>query len=113
MSTQAERRPKVLFAPLLPLALAVAAGVVADRFGVDWSTTDWAVLALFACAFAGIGVGRRRGAAKVTKALLLAFGALGGGWHHYRWSDLAPDDLARGVDGTPRPAWIRGVLREV
>ena len=46
-------------------------------------------------------------------ALLLAFGALGGGWHHYRWSDLAADDLSRGVNETPRPAWVRGVLDEV
>ena len=113
MSTEAERHPEVRVAPLVPLASAVAAGVVADRFGVAWSTTAWAWLALLACAVAAIGVARRRGEMAQAVALLVALGALGGGWHHLHWSDLAADDLARGVDETPRPAWVRGVLREV
>ncbi len=113
MSTGAERRPEVRVAPLVPTALAVAAGVVADRFGLAWSTTAWASLALFACAGAAIGLARRRGEVAQVVTLLVALGALGGGWHHFRWSDLAADDLARGVDESPQPAWVRGVLGEV
>ena len=79
MSTEAERRPEFRVAPLVPLALAVAAGVVADRFGVAWSTTAWGSLALLACAVAAIGLVRRRGEVAQVVALLVALGALGGG----------------------------------
>ncbi len=45
-------------------------------------------------------------------AIVAAFVALGGGWHHHRWSDLPPDHLAWSiVEGDrPRPSWVRGVL---
>ena len=31
--------------------------------------------------------------------MLVAFGMIGGGWHHYRWSDRSPDDLGPVHDG--------------
>ena len=45
---------------------------------------------------------------------MAAFVALGGGWHHYWWSDLAPDDLARAnwASAGRRPCWVRGVTVE-
>src|SRR5215213_5887073 len=46
MSHDRERRPRALVAPLVPLALAVIAGVVADRFGGTCETRAWAWLAL-------------------------------------------------------------------
>src|SRR5207253_2301428 len=45
-------------------------------------------------------------------ALLAAFWAIGGGWHHHRWVDRLRDDLAWSFTETPRPAWVRGVIRE-
>ena len=65
----------------------------------------------------GVGVRDDRGVdgsplLDLLPGVLAAFAAIGGGWHHYRWSDLAADDLARSVTETPQPAWVRGVVRE-
>jgi competence protein ComEC len=94
----------------MPLALAVAAGIAADRCAAPWGTPAWVGLAIgFAALSAVAAKGRWLGAI----ALLGTYAALAGGWHHYRWSDVAGDDLARKVDETPRPAWVKGILREV
>jgi competence protein ComEC len=112
MSTEAEDRPRrVTVAPLVPLALAVSAGIVIDRYAAPFGTPGWGAVALAAVAVV-VAWGHRRERVWAA-ALLLAFAALGGGWHHYRWSDLSADDLARGVSEEPRPAWVRGVLSDV
>jgi competence protein ComEC len=110
MATVAEPRRRLPCLPAVPVALAAAAGIAADRFGPQASTTTWAAVAGVA-AVLGLLTWRWPGAS--IPALLVAFAALGGGWHHRRWSDLEPDDLARGDWETPRPAWLRGVLDEV
>src|SRR5947209_7699391 len=58
--------------------------------------------------------GRRRSPGVGAWAIVAAFLALGGGWHHYRWSDLAPDDPASADWATlgRQPSWIRGVTVE-
>src|SRR4051812_25767351 len=43
-------RPPARVAPLMPLAIAVAGGVVADRYGAAWGTPMWLTVA------AGLGV---------------------------------------------------------
>jgi competence protein ComEC len=111
MGIAVERAPRILVAPLVPLAVAFAAGVVADRFGGPWGTVGWGSIALIASAGLGAGLWRRPYAP--IPVVLVVIMALGGGWHHARWSDLAPDDLARSVSEQPRPAWVRGVLRDV
>lgn len=110
MSTEAERRPKFV-APLVPLALAVAAGIAVDRSFEPCGTLTWAALALGSVA--AIVVGARKDRRAWDLALLAAFVAIGGGWHHHCWSDVAADDLARRVSERPRPAWVRGVVREI
>ncbi len=99
MSTEAERRPMVRVAPLIPLALAVAAGVVADRFDVAWSTTAWASLALLACAVAVIGVVRRRGeVAQVVRC----------SWPWGHWEEVGTISNGRIWRPTTwREAWMR------
>jgi competence protein ComEC len=106
---ESARTAPVPVAPLVPLALAVAAGIVADRYGGPWGTSGWlglaiglGVVGLVAAWWWWVGV----------LAVVGAWGALAGGWHHYRWSDLADDDLARGVTEAPRPVWVRGVIRD-
>ncbi|MEO6809773.1 MAG: ComEC/Rec2 family competence protein, partial [Isosphaeraceae bacterium] len=107
MTTKVHQCSSFASAPLVPSALAVMVGIVADRFADPWTTATWAAIAVVAAALAASGA-RWRGVA--VPALVVAFAALGGGWHHHQWSDLAADDLARGDWITPRPAWVRGVL---
>jgi competence protein ComEC len=102
-------RARPTIAPLVPLAVAVAAGVVADRFGPGLPTAAWGAIAATAAAVALL---ERRTTLGVV-ATLLALGAIGAGWHHRRWSDLPADDLARVIDEAPRPAWLKGVVAEV
>jgi competence protein ComEC len=96
--------------PLAPLFAAASLGIVVDRFAGSWATRDWAALAL-ACA--GLAVLTFRRAIVSSLALVGAFGALGGGWHHSWWSDRVRDDLARTVTEAPQPAWLRGMVRDV
>ena len=97
------------WAPLVPLVLASSLGIVVDRFAEPWGTTTWAALALGAGAVALVATSRD---VVGNLAVVAAFWALGGGWHHYRWSDRGPDDLGGSVTETPQPAWVRGVVRE-
>ncbi len=96
-------------APLVPLVLASSLGIVADRYAEPWGTTTWAALALGAGAVALVATSRD---VVGNLAVVTAFWALGGGWHHYRWSDRGPDDVSGSVTETPQPAWVRGVVRE-
>ena len=104
---------RVRVAPLVPVALALAAGVVIDRAADPCRTAIWAALA---GAGAGIALGCNRLRPRVAAwALVASLAAVGGGWHHRAWSDLAPDDLARDAElaaGVRRPCWIRGVVEE-
>ncbi|MDB5353490.1 MAG: internalization-related competence protein ComEC/Rec2 [Planctomycetota bacterium] len=98
------QRPRRLIAPLAPLAIAFAVGIVADRFGPGPSTWIWAGIAVIA----GLVAMARPGCVLV----IIGFLALGGARHHGSWSDLEPDHLAREDWSTPRPAWIRGAIIE-
>jgi len=93
----------------MPLALAVAAGIAADRFATPWGTAVWVTIA-FGLGTLALGTARRRVVGAV--AILGAWAAVAGAWHHANWNDLAGDDLARGVGEAPRPVWVRGIVRD-
>lgn len=97
-------------APLAPIALAAAAGIALDRTANFGTTAGWAWVA-FGCALA-CGLVGRRSTALASALIGASFVAIGAGWHHHRWSDLAPDDLARGLGTADRPAWVRGLIVE-
>ncbi len=97
-------------APLVPAALAVASGVMVDRLADPWGTLTWASLAAGLAAISAWAGGR---SAVGAWLLVMSLAALGGGWHHYRWSDLAPDDPARGDHHFGAPAWVRGEVEDV
>ncbi len=103
------RSRRFAIAPLAPLVAAGSAGIVIDRFMDPFNRSAWAIIAL---AFGVVSVVSVRRALISRLALTVAFLAVGGAWHHYRWSDLDPDDLAWGLSESPRPAWVRGVVRE-
>lgn len=98
------------WAPLAPVLLAAALGIAFDRFVSPWGTATWAALALGAGAAALLAPSRE---VTADLAVLVAFLGVGGGWHHAWWSDRTSDDLSLSTSDTPRPAWLRGVVREV
>ena len=120
VDTDRERRSKPWIAPLAPVALALAVGIVWDRYGASWSTRGWAGGVLAGVVVALWGRDRRISA---VVGVVVALIGLGGGRHHTSWSDRAPNDLAwsfgpgtepgRGHDEEPRPVWVRGVLTDV
>ncbi len=103
------RKGPVQVAPLVPVLLAVMAGIVVDRTAKPWETMVWVGIAL---ALGAVGLAMLRNRVVGAIAILGLWGAVAGAWHHHRWSDLAGDDLARSLGETPRPAWVRGLLRE-
>jgi competence protein ComEC len=114
MATGPDRQP--VPAPLVPVAVALGAGIVIDRAWEPLACADWAVLAVVIALVAGWARRRERPAAPGVPIrawhvlVLVAIGALGGAWHHRRWSVVPPGDLAWWIDEAPRPAWLRGVL---
>ena len=95
--------------PLAPVVMAVALGIMVDRFVEPWGTSRWAILSLASGLVAVAALGR---AILSSLALLAACCAIGGGWHHHRWWDRPGDDLASLLTETPRAAWLRGVVRD-
>jgi len=100
---------RFVVAPQVPLVVALALGIVMDRYADPYQTRTWVGLAL---AFGTIAALTVRHALICSSAILAAIVAIGGGWHHFRWADLAADDLARSITEIPQPAWVRGVVRE-
>lgn len=107
-NSPAWRRPA---APLVPVALFLAAGIVVDRYLLPLPTRLW--LCALAVAWAlGVWSLIRNNRARAGIMLWHGFLALGAGWHHARWFDLPQGDLARFDWSKPAPAWLRGVVAE-
>src|SRR6202041_2726166 len=100
---------RFVIAPLAPLVVAAAVGIVADRWLLALETKRWGTIAL---AFGVIAIVTIRHTRIFCLALLAGIAAIGAGWHHHCWSDMAADDLAWSVAETPRPTWARGVVIE-
>ena len=90
--------------------IALGAGIVIDRYAEPFETKTWVALMLIAITVACVGIRHSLGS---SVALFAAILALGGGWHHDSWNDLAADDLSRGASETPRPVWVRGVIQDL
>lgn len=97
-------------APLVPVALAFTAGVVADRFaGVPYLFS----LLLGVVSIVAFVAVRLAGNARQSPVYLLVAGvAFGAGYHHLRQELYPPDDIGHFVRDTPQPARLQGVLVE-
>ncbi len=94
----------------MPVLVAASIGIAIDRFATPWGTATWVAAAIGAGAAAILASSRGVAA---DMAVLVAFCGVGGGWHHGWWFDRTADDLGQVATETPRPAWVRGVVREV
>jgi competence protein ComEC len=100
---------RIAVAPLVPIVAALTIGIVLDHHFEPCQTRIWVALLFAFLLMAAISV---RHSVTCCAALLAAIAALGGAWHHFRWADLAADDLSRSVTEAPQPAWVRGVVRD-
>ncbi len=89
---------------------ALCLGTVADRAIGGPPTVAWGLAALALAGASVLAFGRPRLAFALLTAAIVA---AGGGYHHFRWFDLAGDDLAAVAGDQPEPAWVRGHVEEV
>jgi competence protein ComEC len=97
-------------APLVPVALALTAGIVMDRhFDLPIAVS---LLAAFAAllALVAASAGRQTGLAVVYLCVMVA--ALGAAYHQWHRHVFAEDDLGEFVQDDPRPTRLRGVIAE-
>ena len=86
-------------APMAVVLTALAAGIVIDRHLGPCDTITWITLALVSITVSCLGLRRP---SLSTAALFAAILAIGGGWHHYCWNELADDDLSSGMSESPQ-----------
>src|SRR4051812_11220170 len=107
MDASATAHDSVWRAPLVPVALAVTAGIVADRY--------LAVYALAALGLSCVGLLAwcvvRRGPAGLFCLLIVCAGA-GAAWHQLRREVYADDDIGNLAPVEPLPVQVRGVVAE-
>src|SRR5581483_2877093 len=96
-------------APLVPVALAATAGLVADRYATvpPAASVPAAILALVVWLAA-----RFRKSESAAVWLWLAAGALDAGYHHSWRHEFAADDIATFAQPQPAPVLVRGTLDE-
>lgn len=96
-------------APLVPVALAVTAGLIADRYATVpmGASVSAAIAGLAAWVAARI---RRSESAVVW--LWITAGALAAGYHHYQRHVFDADDIATFAQPQPVPVLVRGTLDE-
>jgi competence protein ComEC len=97
-------------APLIPLALAVTAGIVADRYLAINS-----LLALIVAVLGLAGWTAARSRPQPWLPLLcigLSAAALGAAYHHISRETYAEDDIGNLATAVPQPVHLRGVIEE-
>jgi competence protein ComEC len=98
--------------PLLLMALALATGIVVDRFGGDrlemLTVVGWWLAALIATLIAAFLYCCRWGRSSLV-AMLLGVVCLGGTWHDLNWNYVRRNDLTRYAAETAEPVCLEVV----
>ena len=101
--------PPVLSQPLVLVLLAVASGVVIDRYRLV-PPTIWPLLG--ACPLVIWWYLARQKRWQVSSSLLLVTAVgWGGGWHHLYWRQYAADHIGRYTQARPQPVCIEVLAR--
>jgi len=93
--------------PLVIVAVAVCAGIVADRYAALPGGLWWG--AGLAAWIAWLVLRRRRWDRLSAAVLLVAVAAWGGAWHHCRWSLFARDDVGFFARAEDQPICVEAV----
>lgn len=101
--------PSPRYQPLVPVAVAVCAGIVADRFGA-WPVGLWWSAGVVACG-AWWMLWRRGLDRAAGLTILAAAAACGGAWHHCRWTLFEDDDLGFSARRIEQPVCLEGIVR--
>lgn len=96
-------------APLVPVAVAVSVGLIADRYGTLPPATGWLAGLVGLVVWL---VARSRSAVSAGVWLWLAAGGLAAAHHHQHRNIFASDDIATFASETPSPVRVRGYLDE-
>ncbi len=106
------RLPPTARRPLLPVAVAVVVGIVADR----WAGSLWVGKGLYLGWLAAAGclafsllLRRHKNSKLSSSLLLLALVCLAGSWHHLRWNYFEHDHLARFTTEVSQPVCLQAV----
>lgn len=98
----------VWYAPLVPAALALTAGILLDRYAAP--PLPASLIAVVACILAWFCTRNSSSRGLPLVYLALAGIAFGCAYHHYRSDTLSPDDISYAVKDEPMPVQVRGIL---
>ena len=114
-SVLAKQTGNSAYRPLLLVATAMAVGILCDRF-VGASFGSHGLLVWWAIGTASVALGylllRSSRLTASTGAVLFAFVALAGAWHHLQWNWLEGNHLARFAVEHSEPTCVRAVVEE-
>jgi competence protein ComEC len=107
MATAARQLP-VWSAPLVPVALALTAGILLDRFLIVALPVSLGIAMIALLAWVIFANTTRRWLALLY--LMAAVAGFGAAYHHWQRYHVSANDLARNAERESQPARVRGVL---
>jgi competence protein ComEC len=102
--------PSIWQAPLVPIALLLTAGIVADRYLSIPLPFSFVIILACLIAWAAVRFGRQSNLGLIYLALALA--AFGAAHHHWQRDTYPPDDIGNFAASEPQPVRLRGVIAE-
>src|SRR6266852_2950163 len=104
------RQPSIWQAPLVPVALLLTAGIVADRHFSIPLPFSLMIILVSLTAWAAVRLGRQSNLGLIYLALAIA--AFGTAHHNWQRDTYPPDDIGNFTTTDPQPVRLRGVIAE-